>query len=95
MGVSPDGVDSPEGCNQEEGSQKGEGAFRGTGYLEAVAATDGVWQSICSEDWSEMLRYLGLLTAGLQDTFVLSKTAYPISVEVTVASGAALVRTCT
>ena len=31
-----------------------------------------------------MLRYLGLLTAGLQDTFVLSKTAYPISIEVTV-----------
>jgi hypothetical protein len=84
VGVSPDGVDSPDGCNQEEGNQHGAGAYRGTGYLEAVAATEGVWQSICSDDWSEMLRYLGLLTAGLQDTFVLSKTAYPISIEVTV-----------
>ncbi len=90
VGVSPDGVDSPDGCNQEEGSQQGEGAYRGTGYLEAVAATDGVWQSICSEDWSGMLRYLGLLTAGLHDTFVLSKTAYPGSVHVTVAGARTL-----
>ncbi len=90
VGVSPDGVDSPEGCNQEQGSQQGEGAYRGTGYLEAAAATDGVWQSICSEDWSEMLRYLGLLTAGLQDTFVLSRTAYPISIQVTVAGARTL-----
>ena len=84
VGISPDGVESPDGCNQGEENDQGQGAFRGDGYLEAAAATEGVWQSICSEDWSEMLTLLGLLTAGLQDTFVLSKPAYPISVSVTV-----------
>ena len=85
VGISPDGVESPEGCNQDENSQQqGTGAFRGDGYLEAAAATEGAWQSICSEDWTEMLRLLGLLTAGLQDTFVLSKPAYSDTMRVTV-----------
>ena len=86
VGISPDGVDVPEGCGRDENSEMGEGAYRGDGYLEAAAATDGAWQSICSEDWSEMLRLLGLLTAGLQDTFELSKTPYPDTIEVTVNS---------
>mgnify|MGYP007046913292 CR=1 FL=1 len=85
VGISPDGLDSPDGCNQDGGGQQGGGALRGNGYLEAAQATDGVWQSICSDDWTEMLRLLGLLTAGLQDTFVLSRTAYPATIQVTVA----------
>jgi hypothetical protein len=86
VGISPEGVDAPGGCNRDETSTMGQGAYRGSGYLEAAAATDGVWQSICSEDWIEMLRLLGLLTAGLQDTFVLDETPYPISIQVKVNS---------
>ena len=86
VGVSPEGFDAPEGCGRDANSAPGEGAYRGDGYLEAAAASGGAWQSICSADWTEMLRLLGLLTAGMQDTFVLSAPADPETVQVRVSN---------
>ena len=87
VGIGVGGFDDPEGCDQpavQNESTFGNGAQRGDGYLEAAAATGGAWQSICSDDWSAMLGLLGLLAAGLEDTFPLEVPAYPDSVRVSV-----------
>ncbi|HCP46878.1 MAG TPA: hypothetical protein DIU15_12600, partial [Deltaproteobacteria bacterium] len=49
VGVGEEGFEDPEGCNQDEtGEDPAQGAQRGTGYLEAVEATGGFYQSICT-----------------------------------------------
>ncbi|MCP4869244.1 MAG: hypothetical protein GY898_11060 [Proteobacteria bacterium] len=80
VGISEDGIDAPDGClhpwanpQDNHNGNGGEGAERGDGYLEAAIATGGATHSLCSEDWGEMMGHLGLTTAGLEDTFVLSE----------------------
>lgn len=86
VGISEDGIDDPGGCvhpwadpedsgngNGPGGGNGGEGAERGDGYLEAAIATGGSAHSICTGDWGAMMGHLGLTTAGLLDTFVLTE----------------------
>jgi len=85
VGVGEEGFDDPNGCNQDETGEHGsQGAKRGTGYLEAVEATAGHYQSICTEDWGQVLERMGLLAAGLMDTFVMSELPQPQSIQVEV-----------
>lgn len=75
VGIGDGGIDDPAGCNlpdnPQDGQGWGQGALRGDGYLEAIGATGGLAASICDEDWVELLARLGLLVAGLEDSFVL------------------------
>jgi len=85
VGVGVDGFDDPEGCNQDaSGEDPTQGAKRGTGYLEAVEATDGFYQSICTDDWGQVLERMGLLAAGLLDTFVMTEPPKPQSIQIEV-----------
>ena len=86
VGISDNGIDDPNGCLHpaSDPSQEGQGADRGTGYLEAAQLTGGSTHSICSEDWGAMLGHLGLTTAGLLDTFVLSEVPEPGTLKVEV-----------
>jgi hypothetical protein len=88
VGIGPLGVDDPNGCNQPDDPEQqwGAGARRGTGYLEAIQETGGLAQSICDEDWVELLGRLGLLVAGMIDHFVLSEAPEPESIDVYVGS---------
>jgi hypothetical protein len=65
--------DVPDGCDD---------ASAGTGYAEAVAATNGVFLSIC-QDWSSK-KSLGLLAAASinQDTFGLSEVPVESTIKV-------------
>lgn len=62
--------DEPEGCASGIGA-----ASAGTRYLTAAVQTGGYTDSICSDDYSEILQRVGLDVAGLQDTFVLTELA--------------------
>ncbi|MBN95735.1 MAG: hypothetical protein CL928_16975 [Deltaproteobacteria bacterium] len=89
VGISEDGIEDLEnGCGQDEdgdGSQSDtQGAKRGDGYIEAAVATEGAYQSICTEDWGLVLSRMGLRAAGLMDTFVLSAIPIQESIEMTV-----------
>lgn len=71
--------DLPEGC--ASGSLA---AGPGTRYLEAAAATGGLTESICAEDYSPILTHVGLEVAGWQSVFALSNLAAPESLVVKV-----------
>ena len=70
--VSAIAGDVPDGCD---------GASAGTGYAEAVAATNGVFLSIC-QNWST--KQNGMLAAASvnQDTFALSDVPIEESIKV-------------
>lgn len=73
--------DYPGGCRTTSNS-----AQPGIGYYEAVAATGGVYLSLCS-DWAARVELLSDATIG-RDTFALAHDADPSSIEVTVNGGA-------
>jgi hypothetical protein len=77
VGVPEEG--SPGGCDLSEDAAHGgwSGALRGDGYLEAIAATEGMLQSICEDDWAEVLARMGLVIAGLHESFSLSDAVDP------------------
>jgi len=86
VGISEDGFDNPDGCNLNPDPEHwGEGALRGDGYLEAALATGGSYQSICTENWATVLSRMGLISAGLSDTFSLDEQPVPATIEVEVA----------
>jgi len=49
-------------------------AIAGKKYEELINGTGGTWQSICDEDFDQMLAYLGYGISGLQFDFELAKT---------------------
>lgn len=59
--------DMPGGCASGTSA-----AGPGERYLQAAVLTGGFVESICAEDYVEVLSRIGLEVAGLQDTFVLS-----------------------
>ncbi len=52
-------------------------ASAGPRYLDAIALTGGLEASICADDYSEMLRRVGLDIANWDDTFLLSQLPVP------------------
>ena len=48
-------------------------ASAGTKYLKVKDATNGVWQSICTSDFGNVLDYLSLNVSGMTDTFELAQ----------------------
>ena len=48
-------------------------ASAGTAYLDVKDNTNGVWQSICSNDFGKVLDYLSLNVSGMTDTFALAQ----------------------
>lgn len=71
--------DLPEGCASGTSA-----ADAGSRYLEAAVLTQGLTESICVEDYSNILTQVGLKVAGWQTTFALSSLASPGSLAVTV-----------
>ncbi len=69
--------DEPEGCASGVGA-----ASAGTRYLTAAVQTDGYTDSICSDDYTEILERVGLDVAGLQDTYLLNQVAEPGTIRV-------------
>jgi hypothetical protein len=59
--------DLPDGC--ASGAGAGEAGKR---YVTAIAKTDGWRESICADDYVELLTRVGFEAAGLQDRFALS-----------------------
>lgn len=88
VGIGEGGFDDPVGCNLPDEPTDphnwGQGAQRGSGYLEAIRQTGGYATSICSEDWVELLARLGLLVAGLHETFPLTDVPVPETLDVQV-----------
>lgn len=84
VGIGPGGLDDPNGCGELADPENGSwnGAKRGDGYIEAIQATGGIAQSICEEDWQELLTRLGLRVAGLLDSFPLSEAPIAESIQV-------------
>jgi hypothetical protein len=66
------GMGCTEWTNWSNGGMITAGA--GTAYLDVKDSTNGVWQSICSNDFGKVLDYLSLNVSGMTDTFVLSQT---------------------
>ncbi len=57
----------------------------GTGYIEAAEATGGEFLSVCAADWGRYFDVVGALaTEGPRDSFSLSATPLPSSIQVTV-----------
>ncbi len=69
--------DEPEGCASGIGA-----AGAGTRYLTAAVQTNGYTDSICSDDYTEILERVGLDVAGLQDTYLLNQVAEPGTIQV-------------
>jgi hypothetical protein len=49
-------------------------ASAGTKYIDVQDRTNGVWQSICTNDFGQVLDYLSLNVSGMTDTFQLTQT---------------------
>ncbi len=49
-------------------------ASAGTKYLDVKDRTNGVWQSICTNDFGQVLDYLSLNVSGMTDVFYLTQT---------------------
>lgn len=71
--------DLPGGC--ASGTSAAEPAPR---YVEAIDLTSGWRDSICADDYSELLTRVGFEAAGLQDTFPLAAVPQLDSIEVLV-----------
>lgn len=70
VGDSPPPFDGEPSCSSDSGN-----AAYGHRYVDAVAKTGGLVDSICDEDFSPLVSQLGLTLSGLQAEFTLS--AYP------------------
>ena len=80
----PDGSNEL-GCNIDAQSQwNWNGARTGDGYIEAIEATGGLLQSICEDDWREILSRMGLIVAGLHESFTLNDVVDPETIVVIV-----------
>lgn len=81
VGFAVHGVvgDLPGGC--ASGTSAAEAAPR---YVEAIDLTSGWRDSICADDYSELLTRVGFEAAGLQDTFPLAAVPQLDSIEVLV-----------
>lgn len=71
--------DLPGGC--ASGTSAAEPAPR---YVEAIDGTDGWRDSICADDYTELLTRVGFEAAGLQDTFPLAAVPQVDSIRVLV-----------
>jgi hypothetical protein len=71
--------DLPSGCASPDGA-----ADPGLRYLDAVAATTGLRESICAESYDELLQRVGFEVSGRADTFALSTLPQPDTLEVLV-----------
>ncbi len=69
--------DLPEGCASGTSA-----ANAGTRYLDGAERTEGYTDSICAEDYTEILTRIGLDLSGLRDTFELVDLVQPDSLEV-------------
>ena len=56
-------------------------------YEDVVTATNGTFQSLCDQDWTNGMRALGLDSLGLQVEFFLTRAATAETLEVCVRSG--------
>jgi hypothetical protein len=65
--------DYPGGCGS---------ALPGAGYWEATVATGGLFLSICSTDWGTHIQQLVEAGMRLRDSFELSQTPVPQTIEV-------------
>lgn len=71
--------DSPGGCFSSNGA-----ADDGARLIEVVGRTGGIFESICTADWSQALQNLGLSVFGYKSRFFLSNQPVGGSVVVTV-----------
>ena len=65
----------------------GGSADPGTGYVDVANATGGILGTICDPDWSTALANIGWISVTLADTFALSQTPIPATIEVYVNGG--------
>jgi hypothetical protein len=71
--------DEPVGCNSGTSA-----ASAGSRYLEAVRSTMGFRESLCAEDYTDVLVRIALELASQDDTFYLTRLPVPESLEVRV-----------
>jgi len=71
--------DPPEGCASLIAA-----ADSGDKYISAQAKTDGVRESICSDNYESMLERVAFHVLGLQNVYALSSVPEPTSIEVRV-----------
>jgi hypothetical protein len=69
--------DEPYGC-----SAGGTAANAGPRYIEAANTSGGYRDSICAEDYSDVLARIGLQVVGLNDTFALNSLPEPDTLQV-------------
>lgn len=81
LGFAVHGVigDLPAGC-----ASPGAAASPSQRYHEAIATTGGLYESICAPSYAAVLERVGLLAAGLNDTFLLGAIPVVESLEVEV-----------
>lgn len=65
----------------------GGSADPGTGHGDVAQATGGILGTICDPDWSTALANIGWISVTLADTFALSQTPIPATIEVHVNGG--------
>lgn len=73
--------DLPYGCASGQSA-----ASAGTRYVEAIELTEGFRDSICVDDYSEILQRIALQVIGWNDTFVLARLPDPATLKVWVDS---------
>jgi hypothetical protein len=71
--------DANGGCN---GSSSEGGADGGDRYIEVQEATDGVFHSICDDDFTSAIKDIGNVAFGLKKQFFLTRSADPTTVKV-------------
>lgn len=64
--------DLPDGCASGTSA-----ASAGTRYIQAAESTGGYLESICADDYTDILVRIGLEVTGLADTFVLQRIPDP------------------
>ena len=83
MTVSAVVGDAPFGCEAVEGDEIST-AYPGFRYIDAASRTDGVYRSICAEDFKPVVEALSLDISGLEQQFGLTYCAREGSLAVTV-----------
>jgi len=81
MNISAVAGDVPYGCFADDGSGE---AYAAPRYQDAAARTEGVFASICAEDFSPIVQALGLDISGLRDEFPLTRCPRTETLEVVV-----------
>jgi hypothetical protein len=79
MNISAVTGDAPFGCEAEDGSGV---ADAGTRYIDGTTRTEGVFASICAEDFAPIVQALGLDLSGLKREFPLTRCAKPETIAV-------------